>query len=502
MYRHMCWFILLLFAASACGSREEEFDLSLVFGTHEVTGEHTGEAAAVSDVFIEDGFDWQKLYDFDRNVLERSGFVASPFYGETLTIFIERNWHRHRNMAQIANSFERMHPGVNVEFVFSDTIETEDFHDLMEELMTEHAPDIIQASNVFYPGHENTYYFVDWMPVLARHPGFDTNDWNMNVLTASFINGELIAFPSVQVVFFVSANRTVPGLADMFEIMESITIKELLDLYDGIWGYADGLAFLFVNLTGQVILFHLHEFFDYETGRVEFNTDEFIDLLERLYYTVHMLEEEAWEDWQHRLDIDIIFSEHYFFRYHGGFMDFEVFLLLEHEPYFVNPLPIVTNDGALKVSAFTGNHHYSWILSTQNPASQALAAEFLLFMAGVFGQGVDSRNSPFYASSASWGLFGVPARLDGFSHGADVVRNFVHMFPSAPWRQDAAYAADIIEEHILHLKNMEMQRLGVFPRSFFNIFVEELDEFSEGIVSARETATRLQNRVMSELGDR
>ena len=172
--------------------------------------------------------------------------------------------------------------------------------------------------------------------------------------------------------------------------------------------------------------------------------------------------------------------------------------MIDYEPYFINPLPIVTEDGVLKVlPAFTD---YSWILGTNDPVYQALAAEFLLFMAGVFGQGVDSRNSPFYAYATfnSWGLHGIPTRLNGFTHSEGVLgRHFrrIYLPQDASWRYDEARAFETMDELIIHFGNMEMRRHNVHPRSLRAIIIEELTDFQEGVLTARETAQRLQGRM-------
>ena len=125
--------------------------------------------------------------------------------------------------------------------------------------MDKHAPVLIQASTVMYPMHEHAVFFVDWMPVLERHPGFSERDWNMNVINASLIKGEPIAFPAFQAMFFVSSNRNFPDLLLRLGFRDCITISELMDLYDELGGYVGGYALLLDwGINWKVILLILN----------------------------------------------------------------------------------------------------------------------------------------------------------------------------------------------------------------------------------------------------
>ena len=501
--------VLFLFVVS-CSSQEELPVPDLLLGYLETVAEDTEnyeELTTLPEPVVLEEFDWWMLYDFERNSLLRHESVVSPFYGETLTILVLRDWHDRHNMSLIVNGFERMHPGVAVEFVFADeqavtvTDDYFDFDDMMDELMDEHAPVLIQASTVMYPMHEHTDFFADWMPVLERHPGFSERDWNKNVINASLINGELIAFPAFQHMFFVSANRNFPNLLFRLEFRDGITINELMDLYDELGGYVDGYVFSELGITWQVIDHHLYEFFCYETGRVEFDSQEFVRLLERLRYTMHMLDDEIISEIQDFIHANEVYGDFNFFRFSTGMWNVEVFSILEQEPFFVSPLPILLDDGALMV--FAGPfQQYSWILSSHDPVSQALAADFLLYIAGVFGQGVTSRNSPFYAHRGWWGMFGVPARRDAFSHFEYVLSRHVQWNLQTSLRYSLGDATDKIVDYVLPLEQMEMRRHGVMPYRFYRIIFDELQEFSGGTVSADETAARLQSRVMGELDRR
>ena len=495
--------LLLLVTVAACSSQEEEFDLSLVFGNIERDDGHDRDFA---DTRARD-FDWRLLDNFNRDIMQRPVGAVSPFYGETLIILINYGWYNQHRMRQMANGFELMHPGVSVEFAFSYIVDNRIYFgvydDALDVFLRDHPPVLIQASTVGYPLHETNDFFADWRPVLQRHSDFDEDEWNMNVLSASFIDNELIAFPAMQTIRFFSANSTIPGLAEVFYMSDGKTTNELLDLYVLFEAQNDGFSLAVGYFFSYFISFHLPAFFDYNNRRVEFNSEEFVELLEILSYGVSIRDFVAFQTAvmlvhytvRGAYAVDLISRDMLFYRNHLGFIDIDVFGLIDYDSYFVNPVPIVTEDGMLQV--WPGFPSYSWILGSHDPVYQALAAEFLLFMAGVFGQGIDSGNSPFYAYAAfnTWGLNGIPARLNGFARSGDIMR--LHMdriYPNrtASWRFDEAHAFATINEHMTHFGSMEMRRANVHPRSIRAIIIGELTSFVDGASSADITAQNLQ----------
>ena len=403
-------------------------------------------------------------------------------------------------LVHMGRNFERMHPGVSVELVFREDFYDNDFHDLMDELMTEYAPALIQASIVNYPFHEHSNYFADWMPVLANHPRFDENDWNMNVLLASLINNELIAFPAFQVVYLMTANQNIPELVNLVRFRDSITMNELVDLYVNITGHDMGYSFLHFgtpgyNIAEHIIIFHLQDYFVYETGKANFYTEEFISLLETMFFITP--DPIVWHDarihptGRTRQGVFIELGYEHLLITNNGVLRAEL-----------SSLPVLRriNEVVLRAesdSPFQNN----WILSTHDPVSQALAAEFLLYMAGIFGHGVHAGNSPFHISNSGTGYFyWVPFPLDESTRFFDFTNSKVasrkqHVFH--PGFQNAA--ACTTEEWI---GSMEIIRHNIMPQSVLDMIREDLNVFSQGYISARETARRLQLGIESAFAAR
>ena len=120
-------------------------------------------------------------------------------------------------------------------------------------------------------------------------------------------------------------------------------------------------------------------------------------------------------------------------------------------------------------------------------------------MAGIFGQGVDSSNSPFYAHNAPFLAFGIPAKQSGFAYPEQVLSQLSWRFHGADWRYGESYAAEVLSELVSRLGSMEMSGYNVIPQNINIIIFEELSDFEHGATFARQTARRLQNRVEEAL---
>ena len=520
--------LLFLLGIASCGTSEPEFDLSLVFYEWESHEENITDLAP--SVHTPDSV-WQHLRYYERDPERRHDADISPFYGETLTILVDHMWYNRHRMRTMADNFIRMHPGVNIEFVMMRAIRDmfdsryNDYEDLICLLRAGTAPILIQTRTtqtreivreglIQYHRRlmnaEMAGFFANWLPVMENHPGFEPSEWNMNVLNASRIHGELFQFPAFQQPLLVTANRNIPGLAQTFEAKDTVSVSELIDLYNWHGGFGAGDYFINSLLHWFISERLFPDFFNSNDGTAAFDTEEFKELLRDLYFSVNFHDDMNFEInhiVSHWLFVeDRLFRENFFFRtLHDGFGRFESFSFLEYEAYFVNPLPVVSNDGRLKIHTHWAFESYSWILNTHDPILQALAADFLLFMAGVFGGGVDYRNSPFSAHTSGWGIYGIPARLSDTTNFEMLVeRRLQHLYANdrripgtaSRWREGYCprVAAETIEAFVNRLGNMEMVN-DAHSECLTIILTEEASHFASGTISAEETSRRLQERV-------
>ena len=351
----------------SCGFSEPEFDLSKVFYGLDVDGENITDL--IPTVHIPNPI-WEQLRYYERESERRHYADVSPFYGETLTILIEWHLFDQDRMRMMVDNFMRMHPGVNIKFTFQDEIQGlfnsrfNDYEDTLCLLRAGTAPILMQTISTFIRGDnwrirllmntEMRDFFADWLPVMDNHPGFCTDEWNMHVLNASRIHGELFEFPAFQNIRFITANRSIPVLSQMFGNKDTITVSELVDLYALHSGYVNGYYFINSFILWYIIDYVLPNFFDACDGNVMFDTEEFIDLLLELFYNVNFFDD-LHIDIDHNVTIrdfvwDEILRENCFFRIlSDGFGRFESFSFTGYDAYFINPLPVVTNDGRLKV---------------------------------------------------------------------------------------------------------------------------------------------------------
>ena len=97
----------------------------------------------------------------------------------------------------------------------------------------------------------------------------------------------MFVFPAFQHVRLVTANRSVPGLMQMFELKETISLSELVYLYTWYGGFDSGDYFVNLFMSWYIHSYVLPDFFCVEDGTVAFDTEEFISLLNYLYYNVN-----------------------------------------------------------------------------------------------------------------------------------------------------------------------------------------------------------------------
>ena len=473
------------------------FAFTVSCGDSSTTAEESG-----ADAEVDAGFDWSLLYDL---LYDFDGQSASPFYGQTLTIFVESAWQGRYRLASILRAFRVRHPGVNVVLLSEFDV---DLKMLRNMIYYGVAPDIMQASMFRYPNLENPGMFSDWWPAVESHPMFLPDVWNMNTLEASKIDGRLVAFPAAKSFFLVAANRNFPFLVDYFAGREYITVSELRTLYEEHGGSGTGLRPYGVALIEYLELFELHNFFDYSERRVEFDTERFVSLITDRYAFLFGLPLNpvdgpvySWQDSTRQT------SQRFMFSFHRG-MSVHIFGTLEllaFEPYFSHLLPLATDDGRLLV--YTPTHtwlylpDYAWLLGANDPFQQALAAEFLMFMAGVYGfcRSVPGVVSPFTWHQSSWMGRGIPSRF-----GAE--QNF-EAFARSQVGQWGAFRNFSEVEHVLDslqgsLGSMPMHRIPPVPYFVRDIVRDEIPWFAEGVAPAAQVAQNIQFRVELALAER
>ena len=336
-------------------------------------------------------------------------FIANPdrslFYGETLTIATAGGQH----FQLFARRYMDANPGVNIEITnltdYSDDADrfANEQDEIGVQLMAGSAPALIDGAFVDHRDPRSTHFFVDWFPIMDADPNFDEDDWFMNVFHASAVNGRLHAFPLLFHREMVTANSTVPGLSEALAAQDSITLSELMELHRSI---SVDTSFLFDSYfdTRLVVQLYLDRFLDMETGFVDFNNEQFIDLIayaRELTRPNIRLQERQWRWWINP-ELEAYWSEKYFFSFYVMYQDLP---RLETGPLFTELTPLVNECGELLVSPWA-----TYVLNANaTPIEQALAWDFIQFMKNPEnlerGAGAQSPNRHLFSEgveSMSW----------------------------------------------------------------------------------------------------
>ena len=411
------------------------------------------------------------------------------FAGQTLSIAV--TWSN--SIDQFAELYMEANPGVTILINNFDG----DFERYMEQipiqLMAGTADDLIDTMGIDEADPSTTALLADWFPVIQAAPNFNEADYFMNVFEAASINGQLFVFPMVFSFDMISANNSVPGLADAFRGRSGISavgLQELLRAFPSESPLSLHENHDILNAT----FWGIENFLDFENRTSHFNTPEFIDFLtEAREMTSPEREHIGWMMSQtyHSPEALAEQSQLYYFRQSIP-QSYQFMLPFQEELLFSGHIPFTNDRGQLMVSPF-----FSYALNGRStPEVQALAFDFLRFMqdpshfeGDIWMYTMVPVYRPLLRSLLEWEL---PGRI-------------AHFEEEYGWRltgsTDQAVAGVIAEfESILQ---MPMTRTFVANEAVMNIIFEVIGQFDDGLLTAEQAAADLQNRVslaLMELG--
>jgi len=407
-----------------------------------------------------------------------------PFDGETLTIATARAGWWLGYMQRMAQVFMWHYPGVTVEVIDFDGDRVRGLEQIGVQLMSGTAPVLIDNAFVDHHNPSNVRFLADWFPFINADPYFNNEYYFMNVFHASAINGRAYVFPHEFRYRLVTANSTIPGLANALAEYDGVTITQIMELRHHFptetplyFGYDFDVAI-------GVMWDYLHSFLDMETGWVDFNNQRFIDFINYLreitspetifgqrgfgFIAVSPEEESVW-------------SQRYYFQYINPFI-YQYFLDFQEDLLFTGVTPIVDNQGRVIINV------WGHALNAQaTPIQQALAFRFMLFL-----NSVEAHNA-----AGMWPPW-VPVNRE-LLH-LTIERNFLHeietMVRTFGWRLDGtrSEAIETIFARRSAIEDMPMTTIQV-PNAIINIIFEALRDFHYGLISAEQTAQDLQNRI-------
>jgi len=416
-------------------------------------------------------------------------FIANPdrslFYGETLTIATADGGADPSPYQTPARQYMDENPGVTIEVISLRTYvnDVNRFANKQNEvgvqLMAGSAPVLIDGRFVDHRDPRSAHFFADWLPIMDATPSFDENDWFMNVFHASAVNGQLLAFPMSFSYEMVAANSTVPGLSEALAAQDSITLSELIELHRRI---SADTTFLFnpdFN-ANRIVALYLDSFLDIETGLVDFDNKQFIDLITyaREITSPDFRMQRGPRGWIDP-ELEAYWSKKYFF----SFADmYQLFPRFEVGPLFTELTPLVNERSELLVAPRS-----TYVLNANaTPIEQALAWDFIQFVMNSDNQGgmmsMYSTNKPLFYQTAAWHsrrYVSIAREEFGWQLLTDTIDES---------------AAEVTAQKVVRW-DMPMAITRNLPFAIENIIDEALELFHNGLVSAEQTAADLQNRV-------
>ena len=384
----------------------------------------------------------------------------------------------------LANIFQANNPGVNLNVRFFGNNRQQYAEQLSAALMAGDAPDLFLMDTFNHKDPNMARMLVDWLPIMNAHPGFNTDDYFMNVFHSASLDGRLYAFPTHFFFGMVASNTTVPGLSEALNDRGPVNARDLMDL-----AYTFGND-LYINqgfdpVVATSLSFlsggYIQNFIDVEARTANFNNQRFIDFITSAREltnpdTISTV----------GADINIISSEmEWAFSQRYLFMNYPMttpqYVLPIENMHFEGHAPLVNDKGELVIHPWV-----SYGLSTGTTAAQqALAWEFIQFMQDpearvtVGAPQLVSTYRPmmrheFWRSIPDNNIFGA----NGLQFAVDR-------------EQAISDAIDLIEG----ILEMPMVDIHIMPDSINNIIMEIMIQFQDRLITAEQAAQYLQNRI-------
>ena len=407
--------------------------------------------------------------------------ASSDFAGQTLSISI--SWSH--TIEQFAELYMEANPGVNILVHNFDT----DWERFMEQipiqLMAGTADDLIDTMAIDRMDPSTTALLADWFPIMRAAPNFNEDNYFMNMLDAVSKDGRLFIFPIHFSFDMISANNRIPGLAEAFRGLDTISSKDMQAMYRAF--ATDDQFFLHENHDAMTsTIWAIDSFLDFENQTSYFNTPEFIEFITEAKYMTNPEKmffggTGSWT-W-HPPEVLEEQSQKYYFRQSIP-QSFQFMLPFEEALPFSGHVPFTNAQGQLWVTPF-----FSYALNGRSsPEVQALAWDFLQFMQDPThfeGEHWMYAMVPVYRpllhSLLQWEL---PGRINFFEEedGWRLVGN-----------QDQAIAGVIAEfDKILQLP---MADTLLANNAVSGIISEVMHKFNDGLLNAEQAADELHNRV-------
>jgi len=412
-------------------------------------------------------------------------FADIDLYGLTLTI--SNPW-EFQHLGLFARLYMEANPGVNIVIDNFGGFPSIYMEQAPVQLMAGVANDMLESSGFDHRNPSTQALLVDWFPLMLADPHFNEDDFFMNVFESASSSGRLYNLPQFVSFQWVTGNDTVPGVVEMLQQHTTITMNDLLTIHQN----AITDTTFYIHQSHDVynaVILQLDSFMDFDNRIANFNTPEFIDFITVARVTTPPNKQFGWTFGTGVPDQAI--TQRYLFQRLSS-LNFLVASIYEEQMSFSNPVLVANNSGQLLAEPFS-----SFLLNGQtSPEIRALAWDFMRFM----------YDPEIYRQ---WDLMVpiMPIYRPLLRHGLERELQSTFQFASE-WHglRLTESPEDVVEWKYAifnEIGHMPMVDTIYITRTMVYIFHEVLEQFHNGLITAEQTATYLQNRislVLMELG--
>jgi len=421
----------------------------------------------------DDEFIWQ--WDMDGN----------PFEGETLTF--ATIWRRTAMDGIITNYVPRDRRGINIEHInFYDDIER-GREQVGIQFMAGNPPTLIVGSGfVDHMNPGSDALLACWLPIIQADPEFNEEGWFMDALDAFTHNGRLTAFPASIQYRHVVINSTVPGLLEAVQGRNSLSLNDIKELHRQ-FSPDNSMSMLRTFDVLLAVETYIDRFFDFETGRVEFNSPEFIDLItesRELTSAAQTLGSRSVDFGNMATELEN--GRNYLFMLVNNYALHHFDVFDNDEIVFVNPLFYVNDEGELIVQR---QPHFTFFLSASaSPIEQALAWDFVKSAIitsddNILGRSRYPAHHPIHADNQIFQVYNV---LQWFMDES---------YPSHSWQRRPGVFSEVVFAQYAAAEAMPLRGGNFAPQVVWDTMSEILGQFHDGLITAEQAANDLQNRI-------
>ena len=314
------------------------------------------------------------------------------------------------------------------------------------------------------------------------------NHISWDVFRTAAGDGGLYFFPGAFSYSYVAVNKEFIWLTVEFGMRESITVRDLLLLYEENEGAYLGLG---IPSVVQFVCepWFIQEFFDMESGHVNFDSPEFVSHIETALQAFRQMPEEFTRRMQMQFDPNFnpqqflaryfmfnnIFSSGWSFEMHGFFEDC----------YFGYALPLVNSDGELYIMP-----NPAWFLNTDTTLTQqALALDFVRFTHDTAIPEVWHH----HINPDTMSIGGISVNHDMFRRQSNHrLRNSLNVLGrSGALRYPVNDAVEMFTERIYANINRPFARLPYVPASLRAYWTETWYQLRADLISTEEAAWKM-----------